>query len=305
VRRFGLVFVLFLPLVGLCQIKVPGDFPTIQEAIAHAPSGGVVLVSPGVYEETLLIEKPLTIEATKAGVVIVGGSGCRRGLPAIRIVAGPVRLIGLTVEGCPVGIEISATAELSGMRIKGNGIGIEVLGSGRVALRETTVERNTVGLEVWVGGNAVVQDGLFRGNQVGIKALRGSLLGLFDARVKENWLGIEIWEAKSVLIDGCDVSSNTDDGILVRGAALPRVSIRGCSILKNGDDGIQLGVSPMQPDRIEAEMTGNTIQGNQGCGVMVDPADVAAILVWGSGNTYANNAAGNLFPQNYPWPKGF
>lgn len=216
-----------------------------------------------------------------------------------------MRLIGLTVEGCPVGIEISATAELSGMRIKGNGIGIEVLGSGRVALRETTVERNTVGLEVWVGGNAVVQGGLFRGNQVGIKALRGSLLGVFDARVKENWLGIEIWEAKSVLIDGCDVSSNTDDGILVRGAALPRIAIRGCSILGNGGDGIQLGVSPMQPDRIEAEITGNTIQENQGYGVMVDPADAGVIFVWGSGNAYANNAAGNLSPKGYPWPQGF
>jgi len=44
--------------VGTC----PGaQFPTIQQGVDAAPSGGTVLVCPGIYPEQVTISKPLTV----------------------------------------------------------------------------------------------------------------------------------------------------------------------------------------------------------------------------------------------------
>jgi parallel beta-helix repeat protein len=45
-----------------CNITVPDDYPTIQQAVDHAKSGNVVYVNPGVYYETVVLNKSLTLK---------------------------------------------------------------------------------------------------------------------------------------------------------------------------------------------------------------------------------------------------
>jgi hypothetical protein len=40
------------------DVRVPRDYPTIQQAVDHARPGGMVLVSPGVYEESVTVTTP-------------------------------------------------------------------------------------------------------------------------------------------------------------------------------------------------------------------------------------------------------
>ncbi len=55
-------------------VRVPKDFPTIQEAVDHAEPGGLVLVSPGVYREEVEVTTPfLTIRGTDRNRVILDG----------------------------------------------------------------------------------------------------------------------------------------------------------------------------------------------------------------------------------------
>ena len=45
-------------------LSVPGDYPTIQGAINAANPGEIVRVSPGVYNENLILSKPVSLIAT-------------------------------------------------------------------------------------------------------------------------------------------------------------------------------------------------------------------------------------------------
>ena len=62
------------PAVPAGTIRVPRDAPTIQAAVDSAEPGGLVLVSPGVYEEAVVVTTPfLTIRGTDRNAVILDG----------------------------------------------------------------------------------------------------------------------------------------------------------------------------------------------------------------------------------------
>jgi plastocyanin len=55
-------------------IRVPADYPTIQQAVDHAQPGGMVLVSPGIYHESVLVTVPyLTIRGMDRNTTILDG----------------------------------------------------------------------------------------------------------------------------------------------------------------------------------------------------------------------------------------
>ena len=56
-------------------IRVPEDFPTVQGAINNATSGATIIVSPGVYREYVIVNKPLTILGLKGSTATFDGSG--------------------------------------------------------------------------------------------------------------------------------------------------------------------------------------------------------------------------------------
>ena len=56
------------------EIRVPQDAPTIQAAVDAAEPGGIVLISPGVYEEAVVVTTPfLTIRGLDRNRVILEG----------------------------------------------------------------------------------------------------------------------------------------------------------------------------------------------------------------------------------------
>ncbi|HJS26965.1 MAG TPA: PLDc N-terminal domain-containing protein [Actinomycetota bacterium] len=56
------------------EIRVPEDAPSIQSAVDAAEPGGLVLISPGVYEEAVVVTTPfLTIRGTDRNAVILDG----------------------------------------------------------------------------------------------------------------------------------------------------------------------------------------------------------------------------------------
>ena len=78
-------------------VRVPGDVPTISEAAEAVHEGGMILVSPGVYTESVLIDTPdVTLRGTDRNAVIIDGEGLRAN--GVQVIADGVRVENLTVR---------------------------------------------------------------------------------------------------------------------------------------------------------------------------------------------------------------
>jgi hypothetical protein len=68
------------------EVRVPQDAPTIQAAVDRAEPGGIVLISPGTYEEAVVVRTPfLTIRGLDRNAVILeGGFRLANGIEVIQ-----------------------------------------------------------------------------------------------------------------------------------------------------------------------------------------------------------------------------
>ena len=85
-------------------MRVPGDYPTIQEAINHASPGDTVQVSSGTYHETLFINQTLTLAGEDKTNTIIIGSGS--GSTVIQANLTTVNISGFTIKGGSLGITL-------------------------------------------------------------------------------------------------------------------------------------------------------------------------------------------------------
>ena len=63
------------PSTGLALIiHVPADYETISAALENAPDDAIVELAEGVYRESLVIERPLTLRSKEGDTVLLSGS---------------------------------------------------------------------------------------------------------------------------------------------------------------------------------------------------------------------------------------
>jgi hypothetical protein len=83
---------------GAALVQVPRDTPTIDAAVALVRPGGTILISPGVYRETVAVNKPrVTLRGLDRNRVIVEGQWRRDN--GIVVTAPGVSVENLTVHG--------------------------------------------------------------------------------------------------------------------------------------------------------------------------------------------------------------
>lgn len=146
-------------------LVVPVDYSTIEDAIEAALPGDVIEVFGGIYGETLVITKSLTI----LGIPKESGCGCGerpvlimprdRTLPAIQIETGgegQVILEELVIRGAKRESAIKVTGSgnlvLDSCRILENEVGLGVTGNCKVSVRDCEFKTNgRYGL--WFAGN--------------------------------------------------------------------------------------------------------------------------------------------------------
>ena len=118
-----------LDIVKASIIKVPDDFPTIQEAINVANPGDTIEVGAGTYYEHVSISKEdLTLKGEELSTTIIDGNGTGS---VITVTANNAVISGFTIRNGDSGISLSYSNDstISGNFIKNNVVGIELIGS--------------------------------------------------------------------------------------------------------------------------------------------------------------------------------
>ena len=126
---------LLLPTLGLAaELDVqPGD-GAVSAAIAKAADGDILRLRPGTYHESLVLDRPLTIDG--GGKAVLEGTGAG----SVITVTGPdVVVQGLTIQGSgsshqtiDSGVQLTKTADRTVVRdniLLGNLYGVDIHGA--------------------------------------------------------------------------------------------------------------------------------------------------------------------------------
>lgn len=113
---------------------------SVQKLLDAAPPGSTVKLPPGTYAESVIVAKPLRIEAEGAKLT---GSG--KDVPVVDVKANGAELIGLSVEKAVQGEEaaVRVTADnvlLEGLQVVSRSYGIKLQQSDGSIIRDSSVE---------------------------------------------------------------------------------------------------------------------------------------------------------------------
>jgi parallel beta-helix repeat protein len=127
-------------------IIVPQDFSTINAAITGASNGDTILVKKGIYNENIVIDKPITLEGEDKASTIIDGSG--KGT-VVWINANVTVLSGFTIQNSgknftDSGIYLNSAmgSSISENLVISNNIGIYMLESAKSHLENNNLSEN-------------------------------------------------------------------------------------------------------------------------------------------------------------------
>ena len=168
------------------DLHVPKDFATVQEAVDAASSGDRIVISSGVYHESLRINRAIQLVGEKDGSVIISGASSRQDVIYIDVDEGEVTLENLTIvggtESAGIHIEVSdrARAMVTSTVVTGNRWGITCFGDGQVVLRNNYIVDNfDIGLQLGVAVARVSGNQVYKG-YTGILLLMGRQAEFID-----------------------------------------------------------------------------------------------------------------------------
>jgi parallel beta-helix repeat protein len=159
VSIFILLFILSLKpdriIVAAKIIKVPADYPTIQDAINAAANGDIIEVAAGIYYEHLVVNKSITLKGDNLNSIIDG-----QGQPPmiINITVSNVKIEGFTIQNgnsySGIWAELPYPQKLSNIivtnnNITGNYIGLFFSRSFQCTITNNTFLNNQQGLRMY------------------------------------------------------------------------------------------------------------------------------------------------------------
>jgi parallel beta-helix repeat protein len=160
-------------------IKVPEDYPSIQEAINKANVGDTIQVASGTYYERIVVNKSLTISGQNPATTIIDGAN--KG-PIVNITVGNVKIENFTIRNAnpytAIWIENKTTvAPLPGITIVNN-----------------IIENNYMGIAVVRCTDIIVSNNTISNNQYGIRIYSSSFTRIINNKINSTlFYGIYIY----------------------------------------------------------------------------------------------------------------
>lgn len=271
-------------IVGSAQ----GDKKTIAEALKGASDGDVIDVAAGVYKESLVITRNVTIEAArgteKDAVTLHPASGA-----ALTLRSPSARISGLFIEpssgdACDTLVLIDAgSSVMENCRVRGAHLACVAIDGQHTSpkiVRCKVEASNRDGILVAGGATPTITDVAFNANSHGglTVSRKGNPVAtgcLFTHRTwnhdfgSDDGSGIIVEDAGLGLYDHCTVSGPGNSAIMVKSGSTARV--RGCTLEGSSRDGITV-------QGATARIAFCTISAAEQTGVAVDARSTATIL---------------------------
>ena len=217
----------------------PTAYATIGEAVAAAHDGDLVLVRPGRYVESVVLDKAIGIEGDgdRAAILVEGPS-----LPAFHVLTDGASLRGLTLTGgrplpeegetVPPGdrwqlscLALFADATATDLVIAdGAATGIAVGDSATPTISDNEVHGNEWGIAVGDSATPTISDNEVHGNEFGIAAAEAAAPTVSGNVVHGNQLGIHVGGSATPTITDNLIHGNESAGIALIGSAAPTIS---------------------------------------------------------------------------------
>jgi F-box protein 11 len=280
-----------LPPTHVVDAYLRGDFATISEAIQVAKPGDRILVRPGLYEESLVVNKPLeiigdgpvediVIRARDANVLTFQASIGRVANLTLRQAGEEVMGVSiqqgrLDLEGCDISSQAASCVYIldgADPRLRRNKIhhgkerGVIVYADGLGTLEDNEIFGNGFhGVAIGAGGNPVLRRNQIHDNkQVGVLAQEGGLGTLEDNEIAGNgYSGVEIRTGGNPVLRRNQIRGN-QGGVYVHDNG--QGTLEDNEITGNGETGIEIQAdgNPL--------VRGNRINRNEYRGVWVHDA---------------------------------
>jgi nitrous oxidase accessory protein len=183
---------------------VPDKYPTIQAAIGNASAGDTVFIKKGTYNETVYVDKSLSLIGEDNQKTIIRGVYNRYSeWPAIHVLADNVSISGLMIVGSEPGIliensyaHVPSRCTITGNNFLNNSEGILAQGDSN-ELVETVKPSNHI-----ISGN------YFSGNAYGIYDSASNTTISGNEITGNHWVGIIIDAAVNVTVRENNISNN-------------------------------------------------------------------------------------------------
>lgn len=252
-------------------IVVPDNYPTIQEAIAHAVDGDTVFVKSGTYvvdeNTTIVVNKTLALigEDPVATVILGAANESYENGIAIRLAAPNITISGFTITNFVVAIAVAqyyTEPYPSGCRIINNNIvnnseGIRPQRS-NLLISENNITKNTVGVSGYSTENVTISRNRITENGYGVNIGVCRNVAVTENQIANNTYGLNLVYYGPYLISGNNIADNSCG---IRFAeACNNATVHGNNITRNAV-GVALLIFPNAGD-IVVSGAGNAVFGN-------------------------------------------
>ncbi len=247
-----------------------GDTATIEEALSQAKEGSTIRIQPGTYAESLVLTRPVTIQAVSADpadTVIAPSSG-----PCLTATAETGKLHGLTLrkvaggggEGCVLVVGSGLT--LSNSVIESEGTPAVILHSGGAATLKDLKIKALGGVPAVVisnGARSRLSDSSISGESAfGLLVRRGARPEVIGNEIKGTTRAGLILEAGAGgRFEGNQIIENGGSGVVIRGGSQPVLAKN--RIESNGEAGVLID------EGARGELDANVVARNKGSGIIV------------------------------------